>query len=91
MTDGHTVLVVEDEADIREMLTLLLEGEGYAVHQAEDGLRAVAVLEELIPDLVLLDIMMPGMDGHAVCRHVRAPKGTATLWADTAVELLESL
>ncbi len=72
MTQGHSVLVVEDEADIREMLALLLEGEGYTVHQAADGRQAIDQLEQLTPDLVLLDIMMPELDGHVVCAWARA-------------------
>jgi two-component system response regulator (stage 0 sporulation protein F) len=57
------VLVVDDDADIRECITSLLEAEGYATRQAANGLQALDVLEDGAPRLVLLDMRMPVMDG----------------------------
>lgn len=66
-----TILAVDDERDIIDMLTLLLESEGYRVVPAMGGTAAIEILKSERPDLVLLDIMMPDLDGHAVCRHIR--------------------
>ena len=62
----HTVLVVDDEADIRESLRLLLEHEGFEVRTAADGAQAVAAMEADEPCFVILDLMMPVMDGWEV-------------------------
>src|SRR5437868_9021186 len=67
-----TVLIVDDDPRIRELLASVLAGEGYASEAAADGLAAVARLARGGIDLVLLDLMMPGLDGFAVCRQVRA-------------------
>ena len=67
----HRVLVVDDEAPILELLTYNLEKAGYEVASAADGLKAVDVARRFLPDLVLLDIMMPGIDGVETCRRIR--------------------
>jgi len=66
------VLVVDDEANIRRMLRRLLESEGYRVREAADGNAAVSSLEELEPDVVLLDLMLPGRDGLSVLEEIGA-------------------
>ena len=66
------VLVVEDERDVRMLLRLLLEDEGYAVVEARDGLEAVDRFRSEAPDLVLLDLRLPGQNGFEVCRTLRA-------------------
>src|ERR1044071_3558478 len=66
------VLIVDDEMTARETLIAMLEGEGYDLRVAKDGTQALQMLEELQPDLILLDVMMPGMDGYEVCRRVRS-------------------
>jgi len=65
------LLVVDDDANNREILSRLLEREGYAVSVAEDGLRALEYLEEERVDLILLDVMMPGLDGIEVCKRLK--------------------
>lgn len=65
------ILVVEDEVDLCNLLKTNLEAEGHAVMQAFDGPTALALVAEHIPDLVLLDWMLPGMDGLTVCRQLR--------------------
>ena len=65
------VLVVDDDADSRELLRRNLEAAGYRVRAAEDGRAAIDAMEELLPQLVLLDLMMPGVDGFAVLEHMR--------------------
>lgn len=68
---AYTVLVADDETEIRQLLRLYLEKDGYRVLEAEDGIRAMALLQKEEIDLVLLDIMMPGLDGYQVLRKLR--------------------
>lgn len=65
------VLVVEDEASIRRFITLNLDMAGYEVGEAESGEQALAMLAAFPPDVVVLDLMLPGIDGLEVCRHIR--------------------
>lgn len=65
------ILVVEDEVNLREPLVYLLEKEGYEVIQAEDGIAAIDRFREFGPDLILLDLMIPGIGGNEVCRIIR--------------------
>ena len=67
-----SVLIVEDDRNIQELLQLYLEKEGYAVTVAADGGQGLAKFRAIKPDLVLLDVMMPVMDGWAVCKAIRA-------------------
>jgi two-component system alkaline phosphatase synthesis response regulator PhoP len=67
----QTILVVDDNRDNIEILRAFLESRGYVVAEAPDGRSALARLDELKPDLVLLDVMMPGMDGWQVCRTIK--------------------
>jgi len=67
----ETILVVDDNRDNVEILTVFLESRGYRVASARDGKTALAKLEEVNPALVLLDVMMPGMDGWQVCRTIK--------------------
>jgi two-component system response regulator MprA len=66
------ILVVDDDPPVRRMLDRTLAADGYDVTLAADGGRALALLERRIPDLVVLDVAMPGLDGLAVCRRIRA-------------------
>lgn len=66
------ILIVEDEANIRELLRLYLEREGYTVLEAENGVEGIKKWKSDKPDMLLLDVMMPVMDGWAVCREIRA-------------------
>ena len=68
---GSMVLIVDDEYIGRETLQSVLEGEGYELEMAENGLQAIEKAKELLPDVILLDVMMPGMTGFEVCRHIR--------------------
>jgi len=67
-----TILLIEDNAQNRYLTTFLLEHHGYQVIQALDGPSGIAMAVEKRPDLILLDIQLPGMDGHAVARNLRA-------------------
>ena len=68
----HRILIVDDEPNIVLALELLMKKEGYEVHTVADGERAVQAAKELRPDLILLDIMMPKMDGYEVCQSIRS-------------------
>ena len=70
------ILVVDDDDDLRDMIGLVLASSGYKTVYAADGLSAIEVFEDATPDLVLLDIMLPGQDGIEVCRQIRAISGT---------------
>ncbi|MFN6985070.1 MAG: response regulator transcription factor [Rhizobium oryzihabitans] len=68
-----TILIVEDQAEIRELIRLTLAFDGYDLHEAESGAQGLALAERLQPDLVMLDVMLPGgMDGVALCRALRS-------------------
>jgi CheY-like chemotaxis protein len=73
------VLVAEDNAVNRELLRELLEARGYAVSEACDGQEALRMIEQTHPDILLLDIGMPVLDGFAVIRKIRENPGLATL------------
>lgn len=79
---NHKILVVDDEEDILEILKYNLQKEGYEVRTASDGLKAIDVANEFEPHLIILDIMMPGMDGIEVCQKLRTlPKFQHTVIA----------
>lgn len=65
------ILIVDDEVSIREGLSTLFESAGHVVREAADGLAALAFIEARPPDIVLLDVMMPGLDGYETCRRIR--------------------
>ena len=71
-----SVLTVEDDRNIAELLQMYLEKEGYAVTTAGDGGKGLEKFRAIKPDLVLLDVMMPVMDGWAVCKAIRAESQT---------------
>ncbi len=73
------MLVVEDERTIAQALADRLSAEGFAVRQEYDGPSAVAAAAEWSPDLVVLDVMLPGFDGHEVCRRVQAERPVPVL------------
>ena len=67
------VLIVEDQADIRKLIRMTLEFEPYEIHEAANGVNGLQLAGEVLPDLILLDVMMPGeIDGLQVCARVRA-------------------
>jgi DNA-binding response OmpR family regulator len=73
------VLIVDDDPDIRTLYRLVLHQEGLDVIEAENGQEALAKIKAETPALVLLDIMMPDMDGYEVCRRLRSDPHTAAL------------
>jgi len=81
MTIGHmtfkkpTVLIVDDDAAIRDIARATLELSGFSVEEAQDGLKALSFLKTRKPDIVILDFMLPGMDGISVCSELRKMSG----------------
>ncbi|MCL6436452.1 MAG: response regulator transcription factor [Leptolyngbyaceae cyanobacterium HOT.MB2.61] len=67
----ETILVVEDEEHVCELVSMYLKKEGFRVETAEDGVKALAMIRSFVPDLVLLDIMLPKVDGWTVCKEIR--------------------
>lgn len=74
-----SILIVEDEADIRDVLAFNLKREGFAVRTAADGLSGLEAVRQALPDLLVLDLMLPRMDGLEVCRRLRADAATRQL------------
>lgn len=72
MAQENTILIVDDEPDIIEILRYNLEKEGYKTYSATNGLDAVAKAESILPDLILLDVMLPDMDGIQTCETIRS-------------------
>ena len=68
------ILIAEDDPSLRRILRMQLEGAGFAVLEAADGDQALRILEETVPDLVLLDMMMPNLDGNETCMRIRADR-----------------
>lgn len=79
MSPRPLVLVADDDPDILLLMTLTLERDGYAVVAAKDGLSALQTAVERVPHLVLLDLMMPGLDGYEVTRRLRGEPLTTDL------------
>ena len=74
------VLLVDDEPSILEFISYNLRNEGYQVHTASNGNEAIKLAEEILPNMIILDIMMPGLDGVEVCRKLREkPEFTETI------------
>ena len=68
---AKTLLIIEDDGNIRELLRLYLEQEGYTVESASDGAEGLRAFKRIHPDLVLLDVMLPKLDGFEVCQQIR--------------------
>ena len=81
------VLIVDDDATARETLIAMLEGENYQLELATNGPEAIQMADQLHPDLILLDVMMPGMNGYEVCRRMR----TTPQLAEVPIILLTAL
>lgn len=72
MNHRPTILVVDDDDSLRELVRIHLQHEGYRILEAADGLDCLRVLERESPDAIILDVMMPHLDGHETCRRIRA-------------------
>ena len=84
-------MVVDDELAIRKGLAAMLEGAGYSVRTARDGIAALGAIRARRPDLVLLDIMLPGLDGWQICREIRKTKQTPIIMLSARGEEYDKL
>jgi DNA-binding response OmpR family regulator len=83
------ILVVDDDPDILDAVTMILESQGYEVVTAHDGIEGLATLKAEHPDLMILDLMMPKMDGFAVCKELQDPRWSK--YKDTPILILTSV
>jgi len=83
------ILVVDDDPDILVAVTMILESQGYEVVTARDGIEGLATLKAEHPDLMILDLMMPKMDGFAVCKELQDPRWSK--YKDTPILILTSV
>ena len=79
MQNTKTILIVDDDKNICELIRMYMEKEGYATHLAYDGDAALKAFEKEAPDLVILDLMLPKIDGLSVCREIRAKGKTPVI------------
>jgi two-component system alkaline phosphatase synthesis response regulator PhoP len=70
------ILIVDDEPSIRFLITATLEDEGYQLFEAVDGLEAAALIKSVQPDLIILDVMMPGLTGYELCAQLKQDPAT---------------
>ena len=85
----ETILVVDDDPDILDATTMILESQGYQVVTARDGIEGLAVLKAENPDLMILDLMMPKMDGFGVCKELQDPRWSK--YKNTPILILTSV
>ncbi len=89
MRHGHKILVIDDDPDILEALTTVLESQGYLVATARDGAEGLDRLKAEKPDLIILDLIMPRMDGFAMYKRLKNPEEAE--YGDIPILLLTSL
>ena len=68
----RSMLIVDDQPDLRMLLRMTFAGSGFEIREAADGQAALAACQQAMPDIVLLDVMMPGIDGYEVCRRLKS-------------------
>ena len=83
------ILIIDDDPDIVDALYVLLEGEGLDVVSAHDGEEGLAKIKEENPDLIILDLLMPKVDGYEVCKTLQDPRWSK--WKDTPILVLTSV
>ena len=76
---GSKILVADDSATVRQVIKKFLDGEGYEIVTTTDSANVVDLIDEISPDLVISDIMMPGMDGYTFLRHIRKEQKRVSL------------
>lgn len=89
MTEPRKILVIDDDPDIRDVLTMILESGGYKVTTAKYGAEGLEKIKEEKPDLVILDLIMPGMGGFAVYKKLKDPSRPE--WNDIRILILTSV
>ena len=85
------ILIVDDDSNIAELISLYLMKEFYETRIVGDGVEALAAVESFEPDLILLDLMLPGMDGYQVCREVRSSRDTPIIMLSAKGEIFDKV
>jgi len=88
---NYRILVVEDEPTLLETLEYNLKHQGYTVHTANNGLKALEIAREERPDVIVLDVMLPGMDGIEVCRVLRQEMNMPILMLTARVDEVDKI
>ncbi len=89
MSEKARILVIDDDPNVCELVSLYLEKEGFEVHRAGDGQEGLAAVRELRPDLVILDLMLPRIDGWEVCRRIRRQTNVPVIMLTAKAEDLD--
>ena len=89
MARGGKILLVDDDPSLREVVRYALSRDGHAVHEAADGVEGLRIFRDKRPDLIVLDVLMPEMDGLAMCRAVRAESAVPIIFLSTRGEELD--
>ena len=87
MPSKQKILIVDDDSNIAELISLYLTKEFYEVQIVEDGEQALQVFHTFQPNLILLDLMLPGIDGYQVCREIRARSNTPIIMLSAKGEI----
>ena len=91
MADDPKILIADDDPHIRQVVRFSVEKEGFAVVEAEDGAQALELISDDEPDLVVLDVMMPEMDGTEVCRRLRADSDVPVVFLSSRDEEIDRI
>lgn len=91
MVNKQKILIVDDDVNIAELISLYLTKECYETRMVHDGEEALTVLDSFTPDLILLDLMLPGMDGYQVCREVRSKSNTSIIMLSAKGEVFDKV
>ena len=91
MTSKQKILIVDDDVNIAELISLYLTKECYDTRMVHDGEEALAVYEQYEPNLILLDLMLPGIDGYQVCREIRAKSNLPIIMLSAKGEIFDKV
>ncbi|MCX4318029.1 MAG: response regulator transcription factor, partial [Lachnospiraceae bacterium] len=91
MASKQKILIVDDDANIAELISLYLTKEFYEVRIVEDGERALQVFDTFQPNLILLDLMLPGIDGYQVCREIRTRSNIPIIMLSAKGEIFDKV
>ena len=91
MADKQKVLIVDDDANIAELISLYLTKEQFETSVASDGEEALEQFSSFVPDLILLDLMLPGIDGYEVCRQIRAASNVPIIMLSAKGEIFDKV
>ena len=91
MPSKQKILIVDDDTNIAELISLYLTKEFYEVQIVEDGEQALQVFDTFQPNLILLDLMLPGMDGYQVCREIRSRSDTPIIMLSAKGEVFDKV